>query len=181
MSGVRRTSSFRVSERSQARVQEIFNRLIAEAKEGTNAEIVEKIPNAFNDEAVTPEKLIALGLEHRTYFIVEVEGREEALFGMNFYHGRTPAPISYTMSSLARIVPNRGAAPGWKYLDAMIKFLIPKCRQEGVWKINAHLMTTGAVKAFNGLHGHLQRRQEEYTVTIPSPDGALIDIHTPKA
>jgi hypothetical protein len=118
-----------------------------------------RFKDAFQDElSNNPLQFAALPPRKRSYYLVNHDGRAEALCGIDYRRGSDTVKIS----SFARLIAkDRATAQGWQYLHAIIEqVLLPSRRIAAAF---ASIDTPGGAKVFAALKS---RHGTGYTIVI---------------
>ena len=118
---------------SEAEANEIFKGLLR----GHSDEFLQRF---FKDAFQCEIDRIALPEKERSYYIVSVDDRNEALFGINHKIDQV-----FNVSSMGRLI-NKDKTEGWQYLKAILELAIA----QGVKRINAIVNDAGK-RAFEKL------------------------------
>jgi hypothetical protein len=120
---------------SEEEAREIFKRLLIDHCD-------EFLRRFFGDAFQDEFNHIALSENERSYYIVSVNGCDEALFGIREINNQ---PKVWNISSMGRII-EKDKTEGWQYLKAILDFAI----QRDVERMNATVNDAGQ-KAFREL------------------------------
>jgi hypothetical protein len=134
-------------ELSEMEIREVFKRLVTDHSDDF---LHRFFRCAFQEEI----NHFALPANKRSYYMISINGRDEALFGINFRRD-VESTQAFNISSFARIIEDDiepKPASGWQYLGAILEeVLIPKCRENDVNAICANLSSKGGRQAFEEL------------------------------
>jgi hypothetical protein len=118
-----------------------------------------RFQDAFQDELPNdPNRFVALPPQKRSYYLINNNGRPEALFGINYRGGSDAVKIS----SFARLIEKDDSTiEGWQYLKEVIEHvLLP---HQPIKAVFARIDSPGGKKAFEDLR---RKCGTGYTVEI---------------
>lgn len=139
------SQGIKIRELLENEAREVFKRLLREHSD-------ELLNRFFRHSFIGEMEHIVLPPNERSYYLVSVNERDEALFGINYHSEQNPT-ISYDICSVARVIKkDSDTVDGWQYLKVLLEqVLIPKCRLNGIKFIGACLESDGGVNAFKEL------------------------------
>lgn len=143
---------FNVKELSQQEASDLFKKLLNSRSNGFLQKFFEDAFQAENVHKIFKKNQIALSSNERSYYLVSANGRDEALFGINFNTLQNPS-VSYEISSIGKIIEEQ--IDVWRHIKVLLEDkqhgLIPKCLKNGVKIINARISSKGGKRAFDDL------------------------------